>query len=160
MQTNIEHLTMEAGLYGPLWQMNADHLELWCDTRSWIFHTIKYNHDRGIQLNIEHTYIKPQRMHDKALMDLAFQFTTEPKRLKAINRVRILHEVIHLSDITTANGTRIDPAFLISDPFPEQRNAYSWPKKHHVTTSDFTIWRQFINNIYDHNHYQPFGAAL
>ena len=153
MQTNIEHLVMETGLYGTLWQMNADHLELWCDTRSWIFHTIKYNHDRGIQLNIEHTYIKPQRMHDKALMDLAFQFTTEPRKLKAINRVRILHEVIHLSDITTANGTRIDPAFLISDPFPEKRNDYSWPKKHHVTTSDFTIWRQFINNIYDYDQF-------
>ena len=148
MQLNIEHLVLETGMYGPLWKMKVDDLAKWCDTRSWIFHTVQFNHDTNIDINISHTQLLPQRTNDKSIMELALQFTTNPKELKAINRVRMLHEVIHLSNITMANGLRIDPAFLVSEPFPEKRNQYTRPKKHHVTTQDYTSWRKFVNYIY------------
>ena len=148
MQLNIKHLVLEKGMCGPLWQMNADDLSKWCDTRSWVFHTVKFNHAMKFDVNIDHTQLLPQRTNDKSIMELALKFTSKPKELKAINRVQMLHEVIHLSDITTANGLQIDPAFLISDPFLEQRNQYTWPKKHHVTTKDYTSWRKIPNHIY------------
>ena len=37
MQLNIEHLVLEAGLYGTLWTMPIEQIANWCDTRSWIF---------------------------------------------------------------------------------------------------------------------------
>ena len=60
----------------------------------------------------------------------------------------MLHEVLHLSSIATANVHQIDPAFLISYSFPERRNNYNWPKKHHVTSTDFTTWRRVVHHIY------------
>ena len=100
----------------------------WCDTRTRVFHTVKFNHATNIDINIDHTQLLPQQTNDKSIMEPALKFTSKSKELKAINRVCMLHEVVHLSDITTANGLQIDPAFLISDPFPEQRNQYIWPK--------------------------------
>ena len=118
------------------------------------------HHEMGIEVNIDNMNLKPQQVHDKALMEPALKFTTKPTELKAINRVRLLHKVIHLSDITTANRSRIDPAFLISDPFPERKIKYSWPKKHHVTPSDFTTWRRFINHIYSYDQFSLQRGSL
>ena len=87
-------------------------------------------------------------------MELATSFSWEVMILKSVNKVRMLHEVIHLSNITTANEAHIDPPFLISDPSPEQRNEYNWTKKHHVLPADFTTWRQFINHIYASNDFR------
>jgi hypothetical protein len=151
MKMHLEHLVMEAGLYGSIWTMPQSQLAKWCTTSTWIFHTYKFQADNDIVLNIKHQTLAPKRVNDKAIMDLATNFTSSATELRAINRVRMLHEVIHLSDLTTANGTSLDPAFLISDPFPEKKNDFIWPSKHHVTTKDFTVWRRFMNHVYSNN---------
>ena len=151
---NIEHLVLEAGLYGPIWQFDMNKVAEWCDNKTWLFHTLKFNHDNGIELNIDHFQLKAQRTNDRAIMDLAMEYTNDHSTLQAINRIRMIHEVVHLSDITTANGQRVDPAFLISDPFPESRNHYSWPAKHKICPNDYTIWRQFMNHIYRYHDFR------
>ena len=96
----------------------------WCNTCSWIFHTVQFNCEKKIELNIEHTQLGPQRKNDRVLMELAMSFSTASTDLKFMNKFRMLHEVIHLSDIMTTNRAQTDPVFLISDPFPEQKNEY------------------------------------
>ena len=160
MKMHLEHLVMESGLYGTIWTMPHKQLTKWCTKSTWIFHTCKFQADNEIVLNIEHPTFKPQRVHDKAIMDLATQFTSSATDLQSINRVRMLHEIIHLSDLTTANGKTLDPAFLISEPFSESRNDYQWPTKHHVTPSDFTTWRKLMDHIYSNDNLsllQPLG---
>ena len=109
---NIEHLVLEAGLFGTIWDMNVDTLEKYCTTSTWIFHTIKFNFQNNIKINTPHMELQPRRQNDKAIMDLAHRYTQDSKTLKAINRIRMIHEITHLSDITTANGKYLDPAFL------------------------------------------------
>ena len=145
---NVEQLVLEAGLYGPIWEAPITSLKKWCATDTWIFHTLKFNDSHQIQLNIPHQQLQPERENDRSLMELANHVFSKASDLKAINKVRMLHEVIHLSDITTANGRSLDPAFLISDPFPEKRNDYLWPAKHHVFQTDFTIWRKFMEYLF------------
>ena len=104
MRLSIEHLALEDGLYGPIWDMDTDILENWCTPSTWLFHTIAFNQKHNIQLHIKHEMIQPRRTKDKSLMDLAYNYSKISTTLKAINRVRMLHEIIHLNDVTTANG--------------------------------------------------------
>ena len=146
--TNIEHMVLEAGLYGLIWDAHTPSMKKWCATDTWIFHTLDFNYEHEIKINLPHTTLEPARLNDRALMDLARHAFSTGRELKAINKVRMLHEVIHLSDITTANGRSLDPAFLISEPFPELRNDFTWPSKHNVFPADFTIWRIFMEYLF------------
>ena len=81
-------------------------------------------------------------------MDAAKTLYNNGSILRSINRVRILHGIYHLSDITTANGISLDDSFLKSVPFKGVRNNHKWPIKHHVTTLDFSRWRKFVQIVY------------
>ena len=163
MKLNMEHLILETGLYGSLWEMPFDKYTKWATQSSWIHHTCEFLSDNQIKLNIPHSTLQPQRKNDQSIMSLATQYSTSTTTLRAINRVRMLHEVVHLSDITTANGKTLDTAFLISDPFPEKRNDLVWPAQHHVSTTDFTEWRQFMNYVFGNDKFtlhKPLGPWI
>ena len=149
MQLNIEDMVMETGLYGPLWQMPFDTYSRWTSKSTWIHHTCQFLSETEIMINVPHFNLGPQRKNDKAIMELATRYSKSTTILRAINRVRMLHEVVHLSDITTANGKTLDTAFLRSDPFPEKRNNFTWPSKHHVSSTDFTTWRHFMESVFN-----------
>ena len=140
---------METGLYGPLWQMPFDTYSRWTSKSTWIHHTCQFLSETEIMINVPHFNLGPQRKNDKAIMELATRYSKSTTILRAINRVRMLHEVVHLSDITTANGKTLDTAFLRSDPFPEKRNNFTWPSKHHVSSTDFTAWRHFMESVFN-----------
>lgn len=67
--------------------------------------------------------------------------------LLAINRVRQFHGVVHLSDITSADGGFLNSEFLCPAQFDGQRNNYLWPTKHHVHRSDYIPWRQAMEHL-------------
>ena len=163
MHLNMEHMVMETGLYGPLWEMDFDNYTKWTTQSTWIHHTCQFLSEENIKIHVPHFQLEPKREHDRSLMDLAHQFSQSTTILRAINRVRMLHEVIHLSDITTANGKTLDTAFLRSDPFPEKKNEYSWPAQHHVTSTDYTHWRKFMEFIYNNDNFSlhcPLGKWM
>ena len=93
-------------------------------------------------------------------MELASQFFHSSKELKAIQRVRMSLGVISLSDICNTNGSCLDKSFYSTTPVHKRRNNYTWPLKHHVYKSDYTIWRKLLNFIFSngsHSLYQPLG---
>ena len=148
MKILIEDIIQEIGLYGPLWNMNFDNCSKWISDHSWIFHTCKYNWDNKINISIKHTELLPQRINDHSIMAAANTLYSNKSTLRSINRVRMLHKIYHLSDITTANGNSLDPSFLKSREFDGSRNQHAWPLKHHVTKSDYSRWRKFVKIIY------------
>ena len=75
-------------------------------------------------------------------------FMNSKKDMKAFNRVRMLHGIIHLSDLTQANGRDLDRIFLVSEALAENRNPYLWPLKHHVTNADFAVWRKGLEQLF------------
>ena len=152
IKLNIEHIVLESGLYGSLWSLPFNHYSKWTTQSTWIHHNCRFLHDNKISIHLPHTQLHPQRINDRAIMDMATQFSTQASVLKAINRVRMLHEIVHLSDITTANGKQLDPAFLRSDPFPESRNSFHWPAQHHLQQSDYTTWRRFLEFVFSHSN--------
>ena len=52
----------------------------------------------------------------------------------------MLHKVVLLSDICTADGARLDTSFLSRSEFGGCRNDFIWPAKHHVSAADYTMW--------------------
>lgn len=53
-----------------------------------------------------------QRTNDLSVMDLFINLKFKPKQLQNLNRFRIYLQVIFLSDITSADGTKIIPQTL------------------------------------------------
>ena len=154
IRINMEDVVIEAGLYGSLWKMNTDTLKKYVSTQSWVFATIDYNHLHNISINICHDTLCSQQVNDQSLMSLAAKYTTNTTELRAINRVRMLFNVIHLSDVTMANDISMDQQFLTKKSFLPNRNSYNWPKKHRVTAPDYVMWRRFLRWAFSQTTFQ------
>jgi hypothetical protein len=79
------------------------------------------------------------------------QYFNSTAALRAINRVRMLHGVINVSDITAADGRALDQGFLVSNAFEGKRNDHIWPSQHHVVSSDYTLWRKAMEFLFPDN---------
>lgn len=144
----IEDIILEAGMYGSIWSWDFNIVKKWLSPHSWIYHVLQYNFDNNILINIPHAMITPIREKDKSLMSVASNIYHDSSSLKAINRVRMYHNIVHLSDICQADGYSLDTRFFLSTKFPERKNKYSWPLKHHVSSTDFTSWRKFLRSYF------------
>ena len=65
-------------------------------------------------------------------MAAAYQYFNSAAALRAINRVRLLHRVFNVSDITAADGRALDQVLLVN------KNDHVWPSQHHVLSLDYT----------------------
>ena len=81
-------------------------------------------------------------------MSLAARLNSSTYYLRSINKVRMYMNIIHLSDITSADGRLLNSDFNTNRGFPHIRNSYSWPKKHHITSVDLSRWRWFASSIF------------
>ena len=143
LRLNIEDIVLESGLYGPLWDQNYNMYASWCQTDTWIFQVCKFNADHHITIDVAHACLSPRKVGDKSIMAAIYPFLRNSKKdMRAFNRVRMLHGIIHLSDLTQANGRDLDHIFLVAEGLAETRNPFLWPLKHHVTNADFAVWRK------------------
>ena len=67
-------------------------------------------------------FMKPRREGDRSIMAEVYNYFNSAAELRAINRVRMLHGVINISDITAADGRKLDHVFLVNDAFEGTRN--------------------------------------
>ena len=151
---NIEDIVLEGGFYGLIWSWDIS-LMKWLSPHSWLFHVLQYNFDNNISISIPHTTLKPNRENDKSIMSLATSNFSDATSLKAINRIRMFHNVISVSDLCQANGFTLDRRFLFSRQHPDQTNGFKGPLKHHTSSSDFTTWRRFLGLLFPSGHLPP-----
>ena len=152
--TCIEDLVLDAGLYGPLWDMPFHRISAYIQSHSLVYHTCKYNASNDIQISVNHGELEPQRYGDEAIMHVASQFFGEGKEIRAIQRVRTSFAVVHISDVSSADGRKMDRFFLATKQVRKIRNTHNWPLKHHVTKADYTVWRKLLRLIFsaDNEH--------
>ena len=149
----IEDFIQEIGLYGSLWSMDFETYKQWTSSHSWIYACCEFNWENNITLSIPHAELSAQREGDRSLMSLASQFYQNKTWLRAINRIRMHLQIYHLSDIMDSSGRCMDRQFLQSKCTVPIRNDHSWPKQHHVTPSDWTKWRYFLQSIFGSETY-------
>ena len=145
---NIEDMALETGLYGLLWDMPFPYITKYVARHSYIYHILQYNHDNNISLHIDHKTLQPQRQGDESIMLHASYYFSTIADLRSIQRVRMMLGVVHISDITSANGTRLDKQMLDTNVQQKVKNTYDWPSKHHVNAKDISIWRKLLNYIF------------
>ena len=148
LQICIEDLVMEIGMYGPLWNQRFNTYKKWTSSHSWIHHVCSYCNDNEITLNVKHAQLSPAREGDRAIMEAVSQCVDSTSTLRAVNRVRMHHGIIHLSDITSADGRKINEEFLASAEFDGRRNDYLWPVLHRVVPADYSAWRRTMEFVF------------
>ena len=90
----------------------------------------------------------PAQDNDRVIMEVVSQCVDSVKDLRAVNRVSMHHGVIHVSDITSADGRKLNEEFLASAEFNGRRNDYLWPVKHHVTLANYSAAHNGIHLLY------------
>jgi hypothetical protein len=123
----------------------------YCTTSSWIKHVMSFMLDHNIQLDLgPNKEIAKPRCSDTTIMETATAYTTHVPTLQAINRIRMELNAMWISDISNADGQSLDTRWTKKFVDPPQRNDYIWPKKHHTSPYDWTIWRKFLRDLCHH----------
>ena len=117
----VEDLVLDAaGLYGLLWDMPFDAYSAWVEKHSWIYSIVEYAYDHNIQINCKHSTLEPQRQGNRSIMECVSAYNMNTSDLRAINRVRQLHGVVHLIDIPSADaGGFLNSEFLCPSQFDD-----------------------------------------
>ena len=144
---NIEDMALEIGLYGLIWNHPFEFISKYVARHSYIYHILQYNHENNISLSIPHTTLEPNRQRDESIMSIASQFFSNCSDLRSIQKVRMTLEIVHLSDITTADGSRLDQKYLTPKLCKSHKNCYDWPQKHQVNSKDISMWRKLLGYV-------------
>ena len=122
IRTCIECLTLNTCLHDPLWEITFNSYSKWVSKHSLICFVCKYNHVNNINIIISYTELSPKRHNDQSIIAMAVSRFSELTDLKSINRVRIYHSVINISDVCTANCCYLNGSFLQKDQNTGKRN--------------------------------------
>jgi hypothetical protein len=144
----VEDFAMEIGVSTPWSPASLRQGLVYASTRSWIRNMVQFalQHDINIDFQLA-DMISPKRQGDKTIMEAACDFTTDTQTLASINCVRMALNVIYISDITTADGRRVDSTWTSSLETYPNRNDHNWPHLHHATNRDWRRWRMWLSSI-------------
>ena len=112
MNIDVEAIIEEIGSYCSLWQIDFDVCSKNISHQSWIFHFCQYNVNNKIILHKTHTEHLPRQWSDHTFIAIACRAYDSSAILRSINKIQILHNIHHLSNLTSANGRSLDIFFL------------------------------------------------
>jgi hypothetical protein len=145
LQTSYSLFFVEAGLsFQPLQESHTQYGSL--VTHSWV--KILWEKLSAFDMKIvvaDHT-LKFPRENDKFIMQVLIDKGYTEDTLKRLNRVRVLQQVLVMSDILTASGCKIDKEAELQRHNGEQGLSLCWPNEQ-PTHSDFKLWRNALQMI-------------
>ena len=159
----LEDMILDIGQYGSIWELKFSEVSQYIQTHSLVYHMWEYNIAHDIKISLQHTAFSAQREEDTPIMLQALKTLPSKKELRAIQKVRMKLNIIHMSDITTADGCQLESTFYSTTLPNIPRNKYEWPTKHHVSQLDITTWRKFLKLIFDQPQntlQQPLGPWI
>ena len=136
--SNLEAVKKEAGLYGYLFD-NAIEVTWFNTTNSWVIETYQFCTEHNIILEEPGAIIQPQRMHDRALMEVFSKQGYPPEDLKTLNQCRLFCQVTSISDIADGLGDAIASKWMLPRDTMSQTDS-SWPKQGKPTVSNWNLW--------------------
>ena len=104
----------------------------------------EYNKKYDIHISLSHTTLTAQREGDVAIMKLAQQIFKKKAERRSIQHIRMKLGVVHLSDISIADGNKMEPNFYSTSLPSIKRNVYDYPIKYYVNQQDIFMWRKFL----------------
>ena len=76
-------------------------------------------------ISTPHGELKPQRDGDTSLMSIDIDLFGTTKEIRSIQRIKMKLSVINVSDISSADGNKIDENFYFTKSITHQRNTYA-----------------------------------
>ena len=116
----------------------------WVET-SWISNLKQWLDEINAALHINYSSPKPQRQYDRALMDIFSTWGMSAREMKALNRVRIYLRVFYVSDVTTYDGTTIEPQALEVTKIRD--SSLVWPRQIKPARSDRKLWSRCLARL-------------
>lgn len=145
LQSNVQELVMEMGLYGDITtNMNLKIGLQYCSKHSWMSYTMNFMQEHGIQAKVKHYQLEPARQGDMSIMQAAYKAGYRGTHLEHINAVRMHNKVVSISDLCNASGTKLNRVFYHKSKFRGRRNKFHWPRSHNVERHEWNTWMDFI----------------
>jgi len=151
LTATLENLQLELGVTGcPLTYDYSiwEHLA----TDSWIKSVWERIFHFGIDLQLGYTVLAMPRVNDESIMETCVDEGIRGAELISINRARKRQEALFMSDIVTADGTKIDATYL-SDwtesaefELGKHRSQFEFGREA-PTTSDWQTWNNYWNRF-------------
>jgi len=85
-----------------------------------------------------------QRQGDAALMTMFISSGYKGGDLAQLNRCRVYHQVFFLSDVATADGTRIEDRYRQPERNRERLSQWKWPAQGQPDDKAWELWREAL----------------
>ncbi len=141
--SSLEALQLEIGCTGNPLEENYKRYHCLA-TESWVKSLWEQLHYYRFLVYLVYTHLELPQRNDVTLVGMFWQAGYQQQQLQALNRCRLAHHLIFLSDMTLACGQNLD-LFLLASPPPgstQCRLSYVFPKLHPSQT-DWKLWLDF-----------------
>ena len=145
LQMSWEALTLEMGLPGSLTYWDYDTWEN-CATDCWLKTVWKYCQTEDIRIDDHFPKLDLARENDEFLMQAFLDHPdVQNTDLPLLNQCRMFLNVITLSDITSADGTRLLPGVLDGKPPAQRTHNFHWPRQpDRLSRHHWDTWKQAL----------------
>ena len=143
---SLELLKLEIGISRPLQDIKF-HKIAHLATDTWAKSTWLFMEKYSLQIN-EQPQFMLRRDGDAYMMDILFDSDVPPTLFPALNRCRIYHKVLTLSDLLTGQGDKVRSYYWTSTTIPHDDRT-SWPRQGLPSKSDWNIWRKCLRTLFD-----------
>jgi hypothetical protein len=150
INANLENLTLELGSSLPFWELDYDTWHHWT-TDSWITNTWRDLSSTPLTLKGPLTLPTAQRENDTFLMEAFLQMDLSIDDLISLNDVRMFKHVLRLSDMCSADGTKILASFLTAST-PSHASAHKWPRCYRPYATQIAFWKQTVLHCFVGQH--------
>jgi ribonuclease HI len=157
MHISLDYLQLTAGVGRHILQQPSEHNFSYTGAQ-WMCCLHQFLYENNLAITTPRAY-KPteRRVNDKLLIDVALEHFNKSE-LVAINQCRLYLRVETISDISTANGLKLQHIIRKAQR-PNSHSLLLWPQQPKPSTKLWTIWRQLLQHIADdaNNLYTPLG---
>jgi hypothetical protein len=147
-EASLEALQLELGCLGnPLMEDYTRYHFMATD--SWVKSFWERLHYYRFRLHINYKAIHLPRRNDSTLTSMFVRGGYTSDQIQALNRCRISHRLLFLSDITLACGKFVDPLFLLppsKDSGSQYESSYTFPTCR-PSRADWDLWQNFWGAI-------------
>jgi hypothetical protein len=146
MLISLRHLQTEAGVSFDL--LATPQVELPYLTDCWILSLRRFCADSNISLRVRRNRIPSvSREGDSMLMDKAITLGLTKQELIDLNLVRIFLGVTTVSDIATADGSKLHPFVWKGHPIPDRVSCTVFARQETPTSYQRGLWRRLLRSF-------------
>ena len=134
LQQSIEHTKIELGVTRRFQYVGITD-KAFLLTDSWIKQTWMFMEEYYFTINEEPQYML-RRLEDGYLMEQFYQDVATKQHWKAINKCRLYHQILPLSDITNGQGNKLRQDIWNETPSVKHDDREDWPRQGNPSKAD------------------------